>query len=64
MAVPKGKHSKARSRKRRTNWNCATPQVGICAQCSQNYPTEHVTTVGTIRDVPSFQLRQVKLFRV
>jgi len=35
MAVPKGKHSKARSRKRRTNWNCATPQVGVCAQCSQ-----------------------------
>ena len=31
---------------------------------NQNYPTEHVTTVGTIRDVPSFQLRQVKLFRV
>jgi len=35
MAVPKGKQSKARSRKRRTNWNCATPQVGVCAQCSQ-----------------------------
>ncbi len=35
MAVPKGKQSKARGRKRRTNWNCTTPQVGVCAQCSQ-----------------------------
>ena len=35
MAVPKGKQSKARGRKRRTNWNCETPQVGKCSQCNQ-----------------------------
>jgi large subunit ribosomal protein L32 len=35
MAVPKRRHSKTRSRKRRTHWKCATPQVGTCAQCNQ-----------------------------
>ena len=25
-----------------------------------NYPIEHAQTVGTIKDAPSFQLRQVK----
>ena len=30
MAVPKRKQSKARGRKRRTNWNCTIPQVGVC----------------------------------
>tara|TARA_B100000470_G_C19549000_1_gene283977 strand:+ start:163 stop:345 length:183 start_codon:yes stop_codon:yes gene_type:complete len=35
MAVPKRKQSKARGRKRRTNWNCTTPQVGVCPQCTQ-----------------------------
>ena len=35
MALPKRKQSKARGRKRRTNWNCAIPQVGICPQCTQ-----------------------------
>ena len=35
MALPKRKQSKARGRKRRTNWKLATPQVGMCAQCNQ-----------------------------
>ena len=35
MAVPKRKQSKARGRKRRTNWKCTTPQVGTCPQCMQ-----------------------------
>ncbi|MDP6569927.1 MAG: 50S ribosomal protein L32 [Candidatus Marinimicrobia bacterium] len=35
MAVPKRKQSKARGRKRRTNWNLSKPQVGSCPQCSQ-----------------------------
>ena len=35
MALPKRKQSKARGRKRRTHWKCATPQLGICPQCTQ-----------------------------
>ena len=35
MALPKRKQSKARGRKSRTNWNCATPEVGVCTQCTQ-----------------------------
>ena len=35
MAVPKRKQSKARGRKRRTNWKYISPQVSKCSQCTQ-----------------------------
>ena len=35
MAVPKRKQSKARGRKRRTNWKYISPQVSKCSQCAQ-----------------------------
>lgn len=35
MAVPKRRHSKARTRSRRANWGSATPNVGRCKQCNE-----------------------------
>ncbi|MBT3479171.1 MAG: 50S ribosomal protein L32 [Candidatus Marinimicrobia bacterium] len=35
MALPKGRQSKARSRKRRTHYKAAAVNTGNCAQCSQ-----------------------------
>ncbi|HHT01558.1 MAG TPA: 50S ribosomal protein L32 [Firmicutes bacterium] len=33
MAVPKRKHSKARTAKRRANWKLTSPQLVECPQC-------------------------------
>lgn len=33
MAVPKGKVSKARGRKRRTHWKISLPAIVKCPQC-------------------------------
>jgi len=33
MAVPKKKTSKARSRKRRANWNLEMPVIASCSNC-------------------------------
>lgn len=35
MAVPKGKVSKARGRKRRTHWKLSLPTISACPQCHQ-----------------------------
>ncbi len=35
MAVPKGKVSKARGRKRRTHWKISLPSIVKCPQCHQ-----------------------------
>lgn len=35
MAVPKGKVSKARGRKRRTHWKISLPAIVKCPQCHQ-----------------------------
>ncbi|MEE8436758.1 MAG: 50S ribosomal protein L32 [Candidatus Neomarinimicrobiota bacterium] len=35
MALPKGRQSKARSRKRRTHYKASLVSVTTCAQCSQ-----------------------------
>jgi large subunit ribosomal protein L32 len=41
MALPKSRHSKARSRKRRANWKLAAPNLQICPNC-EGYKTRHV----------------------
>lgn len=35
MALPKGKISKSRGRKRRTHWKLTLPAIGACPQCKQ-----------------------------
>ncbi|MAG20865.1 MAG: 50S ribosomal protein L32 [Candidatus Marinimicrobia bacterium] len=35
MALPKRKHSKARSKKRRTHWKTKSPTLHTCPQCNQ-----------------------------
>jgi len=35
MALPKGRQSKARSRKRRTHYKASKVSISNCAQCSQ-----------------------------
>lgn len=35
MALPKGKVSRARGRKRRTHWKLALPALTACPQCKQ-----------------------------
>ncbi|MDD4104984.1 MAG: 50S ribosomal protein L32 [Clostridiales bacterium] len=35
MAVPKGKVSKSRGRKRRTHWKLSLPTLVSCPQCHQ-----------------------------
>ncbi len=35
MALPKGKVSRARGRKRRTHWKLALPTIVPCPQCKQ-----------------------------
>jgi len=34
MAVPKRRHSKTRSRKRRTNWKLEGPRLNNCSHCN------------------------------
>ncbi|MBA7596586.1 50S ribosomal protein L32 [subsurface metagenome] len=35
MPVPKRRHSKARSRKRRTHWKLQAPAMSVCPQCHE-----------------------------
>jgi large subunit ribosomal protein L32 len=35
MALPKEKHSKARTRKRKANWKAKKPSLVLCPQCHQ-----------------------------
>ncbi|MEZ7872719.1 MAG: 50S ribosomal protein L32 [Eubacteriales bacterium] len=35
MALPKGKISRARGRKRRTHWKLSLPAIAACPQCKQ-----------------------------
>lgn len=35
MPVPKRRHSKSRSRKRRTHWKLKAPAMSICPQCHE-----------------------------
>ena len=35
MALPKGRHSKARSRSRLANWKLETPPMTECPRCKQ-----------------------------
>ncbi|MBN2541670.1 50S ribosomal protein L32 [bacterium] len=42
MALPKRKHSKARSRKRRTHWKLKGPAVVECPHCNQPKLSHHV----------------------
>ena len=34
MAVPKRRHSRTRSRKRRTNWKLGRSLLNVCSHCS------------------------------
>ncbi|TKJ43466.1 50S ribosomal protein L32 [candidate division TA06 bacterium B3_TA06] len=35
MPVPKRRHSKSRSRKRRTHWKLQAPAMSVCPQCHE-----------------------------
>lgn len=50
MALPKQKQSKARGRKRRTNWILSTPAASKCAECgSRKRPHRVCPVCGTYR---------------
>ncbi len=42
MALPKRRHSRARGRKRRTNWKITTVNVVECAHCHQARLPHHI----------------------
>ncbi|MCK5126037.1 MAG: 50S ribosomal protein L32 [candidate division Zixibacteria bacterium] len=42
MAVPKRRHSRARSRKRRTHWKLQAPAVTDCSNCQQPKLAHHI----------------------
>jgi large subunit ribosomal protein L32 len=42
MALPKRRHSRARGRKRRTNWKLSAPNVVICENCQQTRLPHHI----------------------
>lgn len=42
MALPKGKVSKARGRKRRTHWKLGAPSIAKCPRCQQMKLTHRV----------------------
>ncbi|MBT5078255.1 MAG: 50S ribosomal protein L32 [Candidatus Marinimicrobia bacterium] len=53
MAVPKRRHSKQRSRKRRTHWKCASPQTAKCSQCNhQKLPYRACANCGYYKGTP------------
>jgi large subunit ribosomal protein L32 len=42
MAVPKGRHSKARSRSRLANWKLENPSTVECPRCKQAKLPHHI----------------------
>ncbi|MCD6098149.1 50S ribosomal protein L32 [bacterium] len=42
MALPKRRHSKSRSRKRRTHWKITVPTVQVCPHCRQLKLAHHI----------------------
>jgi large subunit ribosomal protein L32 len=42
MALPKRRHSRARGRKRRTNWTLDAPNVIKCENCGQGRLPHHI----------------------
>ena len=42
MAHPKRRHSRARGRKRRTNWTLETPAIADCSNCHQPKLAHHI----------------------
>ncbi|MCP4704347.1 MAG: 50S ribosomal protein L32 [candidate division Zixibacteria bacterium] len=42
MALPKRRHSRARGRKRRTNWKLDAPTIVDCSQCHQPKLPHHI----------------------
>ena len=42
MALPKRKHSKSRSRKRRTHYKMSRPGMSICPNCGEHTPPHRV----------------------
>ncbi|HHI02005.1 MAG TPA: 50S ribosomal protein L32 [candidate division Zixibacteria bacterium] len=42
MALPKRRHSRARGRKRRTNWKLSAPNIVECSQCHQPKLPHHI----------------------
>lgn len=45
MALPKRRHSNARTRKRRTHWILKAPSLCKCQRCNRTKPT-HVVCPG------------------
>ena len=44
MALPKGRQSKARGRKRRTHYKTASVSTSLCPQCSQQKMPHRAST--------------------
>jgi large subunit ribosomal protein L32 len=42
MPLPKRRHSRTRSRKRRTHYKMASPARGVCPQCREFKPPHQV----------------------
>lgn len=42
MAVPKGRHSHARSAKRAANWKLEAPALSVCPRCKHTKLPHHI----------------------
>jgi large subunit ribosomal protein L32 len=61
MAVPKGKVSKARGRKRRTHWKLDLPSISACPHCHQMKLTHRVCpNCGMYNGVQVIQMEEKK----
>lgn len=61
MALPKGKVSKARGRKRRTHWKLSLPAISACPQCKQMKLSHRVCkSCGYYNGVSVIQMEEAK----
>ncbi|HHT15645.1 MAG: 50S ribosomal protein L32 [Christensenellales bacterium] len=61
MAVPKGKVSKSRGRKRRTHWKLNLPSISACPHCHQMKLTHRVCpSCGMYNGVQVIQMDEKK----
>jgi large subunit ribosomal protein L32 len=61
MAVPKRRHSKSRSRKRRTNQGLKAPNLVVCPQCKERKKPHCVcANCGYYKGRPVVNLKEKK----
>ena len=61
MALPKGKVSKARGRKRRANWKLSLPGIVECPQCHEKKLSHRVCKLSAPGIVKCPRCQQMKL---